>query len=86
MTWSTANELVRPLHERMPVILPIQDFDRWLDHANQSAEGLDSLLRPYPAEVMEAYPVDARVNHLRFEDPACLLKDPGVRKPPGFPR
>jgi putative SOS response-associated peptidase YedK len=64
-----ANELVKPVHERMPVILSPRDFDRWLDP--KDAKG-PSLLRPYPAEAMTAYPVDARVNSVRHNDAACV--------------
>jgi putative SOS response-associated peptidase YedK len=70
---TTANELVRPVHERMPVMLSPQDFDVWLDPKAQQGPALQALLRPYPAEQMTAYPVTARVNNPRQDDAACLL-------------
>src|SRR5262249_41276153 len=52
-----ANEVVRPLHERMPVILEVTGYADWLDPTAKSKEALLSLLRPFPAERMRAYPV-----------------------------
>jgi len=52
-----ANELVRPLHERMPVILHFQDFDRWLD-TNEDPKMLQALLQPLPAELMVSQVVE----------------------------
>jgi len=67
-----ANELVKPIHARMPVLLAPADFDRWLDPKAAKGPELQALLRPYPAEVMKAYPVDARVNSPRNNDDACV--------------
>jgi putative SOS response-associated peptidase YedK len=50
------NALVRPLHDRMPVILAPADFALWLDPDAAKGEELQALLRPYPAEAMTAYP------------------------------
>jgi putative SOS response-associated peptidase YedK len=67
-----ANALVKPLHERMPVILAPADFDRWLDPKAAKGPELQALLRPYPAEAMAAYPVDPRVNNARHNDAECV--------------
>jgi putative SOS response-associated peptidase YedK len=48
-----ANELVKPVHDRMPVILPKEKESVWLDPENRNSESLRSLLTPYPAEKME---------------------------------
>ncbi len=53
-----ANELVRPIHDRMPVILDPKDYDVWLDPALQKAESLQQLLCPYPSEAMISNPVE----------------------------
>ena len=65
-----ANELVAPLHDRMPVILEPADYDRWLD----TATPLDQLpqLDPYPADRMESVPVSPRVNNVQHDDASCL--------------
>jgi putative SOS response-associated peptidase YedK len=56
------NELVAPIHNRMPVILRRDDEEAWLDKQTQSAR-LMSLLVAYPAEEMEAYPVSRALNN-----------------------
>ena len=50
------NELVAPIHNRMPVILLPQDEDYWLDPDITETEEIVSLLRPYPAELLQAMP------------------------------
>jgi putative SOS response-associated peptidase YedK len=67
-----ANELVRPIHDRMPVIIQPADYARWLDPAEQKAEAVLPLLRPYAASEMEAYAVNPRVNSPARDDEACL--------------
>jgi putative SOS response-associated peptidase YedK len=69
---TTANELVRPIHERMPVILPAQHWAAWLDPQMQDAVALAPLLRPYPADAMRAYAVSQLVNNPRNDGPECL--------------
>ena len=66
------NELLRPIHNRMPVILPVQDYDLWLDPAAQKTEALQALLRPYPAPEMRAYPVSTWVNKPQNNSPQCI--------------
>jgi putative SOS response-associated peptidase YedK len=66
-----ANEVVRPVHERMPVILALADFGVWLD-PRAPADQLHTLFRPYPAEMMEAVPVGRYVSNPRNEGPRCL--------------
>jgi putative SOS response-associated peptidase YedK len=70
---TSANELMRPIHDRMPVILDPPDYDLWLDPGVQEIELLQSLLRPYPAAAMIAYPVSPVVNNARNDDPQCIL-------------
>jgi putative SOS response-associated peptidase YedK len=66
-----ANELVRAIHDRMPVIVPPADFDRWL-HPKTSKDELVAMLRPYPADRMEAVPVRPIVNTVQNEGPELL--------------
>jgi len=66
-----ANELLRPIHPRMPVILAAEDYAPWLDPKTPPEEAL-SLLKPYLAAAMVAYPVSSRVNSVRFDDAACI--------------
>jgi putative SOS response-associated peptidase YedK len=67
-----ANGVVAPVHDRMPVILPPEYFDRWLDPAYQRVEGLTPLLRPYPGELMESVAVSTLVNSPRNEGPMLI--------------
>lgn len=62
---TTPNKLMEPIHDRMPVILPASAYSHWLDPANQDLGELMSLLRPYPASKMVAYPVSTAVNSPR---------------------
>lgn len=68
---TTPNEVVAPLHHRMPVILPPEQYQLWLDLDLRDLRLLQPLLRPHPAHEMMAWPVSRRVNNPRFDDPAC---------------
>jgi putative SOS response-associated peptidase YedK len=65
-----ANALLRPIHERMPVILAPEAYATWLDPAAPAEDALE-LLRAYPADEMVAYPVSPRVNNVRNDDALC---------------
>ena len=66
------NDLMAPIHNRMPVILAPSSYDQWLDPTFQQAEPLKALLRPYPSEELTAYPVSTLVNNPRHDAPQCL--------------
>jgi putative SOS response-associated peptidase YedK len=66
------NELMAPIHDRMPVIVGPEDYARWLDPESQDAEALMTLVRPYPAARMAARAVGMRVNQPENDDPALL--------------
>ena len=68
---TSANELVGEVHERMPVILPTEDRDAWLDPEAETQE-LVSLLRPYPGDDLETFPVSRFVNSPRNNDERCV--------------
>ena len=65
------NALMEKIHNRMPVIVPVKDYDRWLDPGDPARPPID-LLRPYPAEKMEAWPVSGRVGNVRNDDASLL--------------
>ncbi len=67
-----ANELVVPVHDRMPVILNPADYDRWLDPGFQDAAGLLLLLKPCPAEELEMHEVSMKVNSPRNNSPDLI--------------
>ncbi len=66
------NEFMRPIHNRMPVILALQNYDLWLDSAAKQTDALQALLKPYPTEEMEAYPISKMVNNPRFDSSQCV--------------
>jgi len=64
--------VVRPIQDRMPVIVAPADFAAWLD-LQTSAADLHPLLRPYPTEEMTTVPVGRYVSNPRNEGPQCLV-------------
>ena len=69
---TTPNALLEPIHDRMPVILPREAEEHWLERTNRDPSTLVGLLAPYPSDEMEAYAVSSRVNSPKYDDPACL--------------
>jgi putative SOS response-associated peptidase YedK len=67
------NELMATFHHRMPVILSPQAEAAWLDPRINDPSRLLPLLRPYPAEQMEAYPVSPAVNSIANDSPQLIL-------------
>jgi putative SOS response-associated peptidase YedK len=67
-----ANEIMIPIHKRMPVILKSTDYDLWLAPTVQQPELLQSLLKPYDSDKLKAYPVSNLVNNPRHDSPECL--------------
>ena len=70
---TTANELLKRVHERMPVILLREDEAEWLDRKIQEPEKLLPLLKPFPSDEMEYYPVSRRVNAPANDSPECIV-------------
>jgi len=66
------NELCRPIHERMPVILPKPAWPLWLGEAGATPGEVLSLLIPYPAELMRAYPIGKAVGNVKNDEPGLL--------------
>lgn len=69
---TTANELLRPIHERMPVILDETDWSQWLGETDAAPDELRVLLKPYPADRMRTYRITSRVNSVKNDDEAVL--------------
>jgi putative SOS response-associated peptidase YedK len=68
---TTANQTMRPIHDRMPVILDPADYDRWLD-SQTSLEEAAALAKPYPDGTLATTPVDPIVNSTRNDVPTCV--------------
>ena len=62
------NDLIAPLHHRMPMILPRGSWSRWLDPGNDDVERLQSLLVSAPEDLLEYWPVSTEVNNVRNHD------------------
>jgi putative SOS response-associated peptidase YedK len=67
------NELMEPIHNRMPLILHTRDHARWLDASPQTPDSLLSLIKPYPADNMSAYPVSTLVNKPTNDMPELVI-------------
>jgi putative SOS response-associated peptidase YedK len=80
------NALLKPIHNRMPVILHPRDYDLWLDPEVQEAGSLRQLFHPYPPDDMDAYPVSRWVNSPANDDPRCILpqSETGDQRLPGL--
>jgi len=66
------NELMREIHDRMPVILDSEDYGAWLDPKQNDLGKLKELLKPCVSECLLAHPVSTRVNNARYDDPSCV--------------
>jgi putative SOS response-associated peptidase YedK len=66
------NDLVAPIHDRMPVILPREAWAMWLGEEPADEGSLRGLLKPFPAERMRTYPISTRVNSVKNDDAALI--------------
>ncbi|HSI32970.1 MAG TPA: SOS response-associated peptidase [Tepidisphaeraceae bacterium] len=69
---TSPNELMRPIHDRMPVIVPPELYQEWLSKDEREPDELMAMLGPYPADQMEATPVSTFVNSPKNEGPGCV--------------
>ncbi len=69
---TTPNETIKPLHHRMAVVLPRDDYIFWLDTQISDTDRLQTLLRPYPADMMAVYAVSTEVNNPRNDHPDLI--------------
>ena len=69
---TNANALLRPIHNRMPVIIDRLATNHWLDSGDISSSTLSILLQPLPSELMDAYEVSRLVNDPRNDSAACI--------------
>ena len=69
---TAANDLVRPIHDRMPVILPREHWAAWLDRSLQDPAALAPLMQGLPADAMQAWPVARTVSRSSAEGPDLI--------------
>jgi putative SOS response-associated peptidase YedK len=67
-----ANELLRPIHDRMPVIVDRHNYDVWLDPTCEDRETLEQTLQPFRSSELEAYPVSTAVNKPENDFQKCV--------------
>lgn len=79
MLTTTPNELMRDLHDRMPVILARDGYDIWLDPSFRKVAELQPLLKPYSAGGMRRFRVSQRINQVTCDDAECAAElDPAA--------
>lgn len=69
---TTANRTLKLIHDRMPVIIPPEAFDLWLNTDAVDAATASALITPAPQNVLEAYPISTDVNRTANDDPKLL--------------
>jgi hypothetical protein len=77
------NEVVQPMHDRMPVIIPERDYERWLQPGDPVRPTVD-LLRPFDPDKMKAWKIGKEVGNVKNDTPELLTPDNVVemQKPP----
>lgn len=71
---TSANAIMEPIHDRMPVILPTDAIDAWLDP--ESTGDMQALLVPYPADEMQEWTVSTLVNNARNDSAELVTPNP----------
>ena len=78
------NDLVAPIHDRMPVILPVETWEEWLDRDNRDVDALRRLLVPLPSDLLIAYDVGPAVSTVGNDGPELIEPAESVEEPTLF--
>lgn len=70
---TAANEIMKPIHDRMPVILQPEDYNFWLNRYRHDPHELVRLYHPFPSDLMVTHPVPDLVNNPRFDGASCIV-------------
>ena len=70
---TSANSLIKPLHDRMPVVLHLEEFDLWLNRDIDDIHRLAELFHPYPSDRLEEHIVSREVNSPSNDYPECII-------------
>ncbi len=73
-----ANERLRPIHDGMPVIIPKEQENFWLNPKTTDGDKLKAILVPYPSDAMECHEVWAAVNKPDYDSPEAIVPIPPV--------
>jgi putative SOS response-associated peptidase YedK len=68
-----ANDVLKPIHDRMPVIIKAENYEEWLDLKNKDADKLEKFLAPYPADEMDSHAVSRAVNSPTADSPELII-------------
>ncbi len=71
---TTPNSLLADVHDRMPVILKLEDYELWLDPGFKDLDTLSGMLKPFDPTLMKCYPVSTLVNSPANDDSACAAE------------
>ena len=69
---TTPNNIIEPIHDRMPVILKSENHDMWINPDITDTENISDFLKPYPSEEMELYEISTFVNNPKNDSPECI--------------
>jgi len=83
---TTANRALAAIHARMPVIVPEEAFDLWLNCAEVDAETAAALIAPAPDDLLEAYEISTAVNRVANDNPKVLERLSGGVEPVSVPQ
>ncbi len=83
---TTPNELMEPIHDRMPVILAPENHEEWLDASNRDTASLQHLLSPYPSDGMALYEVSNAVGNVKNDTPEVIAPVSQGRMLSGLPK
>ncbi len=73
---TSANDLMQPIHDRMPVVLGEENVAAWIEPQTELDKAL-AMLKPFPSEMMVVYPVNSAVNNARHDGPECIARTGG---------
>jgi len=84
---TTANRVLAPIHDRMPVVIAPEAFDLWLDSARVNAATAAALIMPAPDNLFEAYEISTAVNRTANDSAALIepLGSPAAATAPAIP-
>lgn len=69
---TSANNLLKPIHDRMPVIIHPNEYELWLDREMNETDKLKSIFQPYPSEMLSLYKVSNPVNKPAYDKADCI--------------
>jgi len=69
---TTPNNIIEPIHDRMPVILKSENHDMWINPDITDTENISDFLKPYPSEEMELYEISTFVNNPKNDSAECM--------------